>query len=118
MRDALDPAIAVPLALAVGALVTYAWRGLGVLLSGRIDPDGPLFAWTACVAYALLAALIARMIVLPRGDLADTAALDRLLAAGLALACFFWVTRRNMLLSVAAGSGALVLLTWLRTSGL
>ena len=76
----LETAIAVPLALAVAALVTYAWRGLGVLLSGRIDPDGPLFAWTACVAYALLAALIARMIVLPRGDLADTAALDRILA--------------------------------------
>ena len=115
MRDALDPALAAPLAILVGALVTYAWRGLGVMLSGRIDPDGPLSAWTACVAYALLAALIARMIVLPRGDLADTAALDRLLAAGLALTCFFWLTRRNMLLSVAVGSGALVLLTWART---
>lgn len=117
MRDAMDPAIGVPLALLVGALVTYAWRGLGVLLSGRIDPDGPLFAWTACVAYALLAALIARMIVLPRGDLADTAALDRLFAAGLALGCFFLLTRRNILLSVAAGSGTLVLLTWARTVG-
>jgi branched-subunit amino acid transport protein len=116
MREALDPALAAPLAILVGALVTYAWRGLGVMLSGRIDPDGPLFAWTACVAYALLAALIARMIVLPRGDLADTAAFDRLLAAGLALACFFGLTRRNMLLSVAAGSGALVLLTWARTA--
>jgi len=114
MREAIDPALAVPLALAVGALVTYAWRGLGVLLSGKIDPDGPLFAWTACVAYALLAALIARMIVLPRGELAGTADLDRLLAAGLALVCFFWLTRRNMLLSVAAGSGTLVLLTWAR----
>jgi branched-subunit amino acid transport protein len=116
MAEAIDPAIAAPLAILVGALVTYAWRGLGVLLSGRIDPDGPLFAWTACVAYALLAALIARMIVLPRGDLADTLALDRLLAAGAALLCFFGLTRRNVLISVAAGSGTLVLLTWARTA--
>jgi branched-subunit amino acid transport protein len=116
MREALDPALAAPLALAAGAFVTYAWRGLGVLLSGRIDPDGPLFAWTACVAYALLAALIARMILLPRGDLADTAALDRLLAAGLGLVAFFFLTRRNILIATLAGSGALAALTWARTS--
>ena len=116
MLEAMDPAVAAPLAILVGAIVTYAWRGLGVLLSGRIDPDGPLFAWSASVAYALLAALIARMIVLPRGDLADTADLDRLLAAGMALVCFFLLTRRNVLVSVAAGSGTLVLLTWARTS--
>jgi len=98
----------------IGGLVTYLWRALGVALSGRIDPEGPLFAWTACVAYALLAGLIARMILLPRGDLADTATLDRLAAAAAALLVFFLLTRRNMLLAVAAGSGGLVLLTWLR----
>jgi branched-subunit amino acid transport protein len=114
--EALDPDWAVTLAMLVGAAVTYAWRGLGVVLSGRIDPDGPLFAWTACVAYALLAALIARMILLPRGDLAGTADLDRLIAAGVALVSFFWLTRRNMLLAVGAGSGTLVLLTWARTA--
>jgi branched-subunit amino acid transport protein len=103
-------------AILVGGLVTYAWRALGVALSGRIDPEGPLFAWVACVAYALLAGLIARMILLPRGELAGTAALDRLAAAALALAVFFLLTRRNMLAGVAAGSGTLVLLTWARAA--
>lgn len=104
------------LVILLAGAVTYLWRALGVGLSGRLDPDGPLFAWTACVAYALLAGLIARMILLPRGDLAETAALDRLGAAGLALAVFFVLTRRNMLLAVAAGSGALVALTWARAA--
>ncbi len=104
------------LVILLGGLVTYVWRALGVSLSGRIDPDGPLFAWTACVAYALLAGLIARMILLPRGDLAETATLDRLGAAAIALAVFFLMTRRNMLAAVAAGSGTLVLLTWARAA--
>lgn len=104
------------LVILVGAVATYVWRGIGVALSGRIDPGGPAFAWTTCVAYALLAGLIARMIVLPRGDLAGTADIDRLAAAAAALLVFFVVTRRNMLAGVIAGSGTLVLLTWMRAA--
>lgn len=110
----MPEALWLPLALAVGALVTYMWRGLGVALAGRIDPEGVAFEWVACVAYALLAGLIARIIVLPGGILAEAALADRLLGAGVALAAYFWLTRQNMLLGVAAGAGSLVLLTWLR----
>lgn len=98
-------------AMIVAALATYVWRVLGVALSGRIDPEGPLFEWVACVTYALLAGLIARMIVLPIGPLAETALGARLAAAAIALAIFF-LTRRNIGLGVGAGAGALVLLTW------
>ena len=94
----------------VGALVTYFWRALGVALSGRIDAGSALFEWVACVAYALLAGLIARMIVLPNGPLAETASADRIAAAVIALAIFF-LARRNVGLGVAAGAGALVLIT-------
>jgi len=97
--------------MTVAALATYLWRALGVALSGRIDPEGPVFEWVACVTYALLAGLIARMIVLPVGPLAETALGARLAAAVIALAIFF-LTRRNLGLGVAAGAGALVLLTW------
>lgn len=104
-----------PLAvLAVGAGATYVWRAVGVVLSGRIDPDGAVFEWVACVAYALLAGLIARMIVLPMGILAEAATTDRLLATAAALIAFFALSRRNMLLGVAVGAGVLVLLTWAR----
>lgn len=95
----------------VGGLVTYFWRALGVALSGRINAGGRLFEWVTCVAFALLAGLIARMILLPNGPLADTAAPDRIAAAVIALAIFF-LTRRSIGLGVAAGAGALVLITW------
>lgn len=97
--------------LAAGALATYFWRFIGVLLSGRIDPDSNLFEWVGAVAYALLAALIARMIVLPLGPpLTETPLTYRLTATGLALVIFF-LTRRNILLGVAGGVLVLVMLS-------
>jgi len=97
--------------MVVGALATYFWRALGVALSGRINTDSRLFEWVACVAYAMLAGLISRMILLPNGPLAETATTDRILGAVIALAIFF-LARRSVGLGVAAGAGALVLITW------
>ena len=104
------------LALLVGAATTYVSRFLGVMLAGRLQVESPLFEWLSCVTYALLAALIARMIVFPSGPLAEAPLFDRVAAATLALATFY-LTRRNMLLGVAAGFATLVLVTWVRVSG-
>lgn len=99
--------------LSVGALATYFWRALGVALSGRISPEDRVFDWIACIAYALLAGLIARMILLPAGPLIALDLPDRVGAAGLALAVFF-LSRRNMPLGIASGVAALMVLGWLR----
>jgi len=95
--------------LVVGAAVTYAWRALGVALSGRINPDGPVIVWVACVAYALLAGLVARMIVLPYGALASVDLWIRLGASAIGLGVFY-ATRRNILAGVLAGIGTLAAL--------
>lgn len=97
-------------ALLAGAAITYLWRALGVALAGRLDPDSRLFGWVGCVAYALLAGLIARMIVLPIGPLAETTMGARIASAAIAVAIFL-ILRRNVLLGVAAGATALVLLS-------
>ncbi|QJE73027.1 AzlD domain-containing protein [Aerophototrophica crusticola] len=104
-----DPLILLA-ALAVAAAVTYVWRGLGVLLGGRIDPAGPLFEWVGCVAYALLAGLVARMILLPIGPLAAASLEARALAAAVGLGVFL-LARRSLLLGLAAGLATLLLMT-------
>ncbi len=96
--------------IAVAAVVTYAFRGLGVALGDRLNTAHPVFEWMACVAYALLAGLIARMIVFPLGPLADTALTDRLGAVAVALAVFL-ATRKNLALGVFAGALALIVLS-------
>jgi len=100
---------AIWLLIAGAFVVTYMWRGLGVAVGGGMSLDGPLFRWVAAVAYAMLAGLIARMIILPLGALAATPLSERLLAAAIALLVFLF-SRRNMLLAVFSGAAALVLL--------
>ena len=100
----------------LSAAATYFWRGLGVLLSARIDPEGPIFQWVTCVSYAMLAGLISRMIILPLGSLAEAPLTDRLVAVGVAFAVFFaW--RRKVLPGVTAGVLAFILLAWVRQAG-
>lgn len=96
--------------VAAAALVTYASRAVGVIAGGRIDPAGPAFAWISCVAYALLAGLVSRMIFLPLGPLAD-APLGVRIAAVLAALAAFLLSGRNLLLGILAGLLTLSALT-------
>jgi branched-subunit amino acid transport protein len=89
------------LMLACGA-ATYLWRGLGVLMSGRLDPHSAMFEWVSCVAYALIAGLIARIIVLPAGLLGETALPDRLLACAAAFLAYRY-SRGNMFVGLVCG---------------
>lgn len=95
--------------LLLAAAVTYSSRLLGVIFAGRVAAAGGLLDWVACVAYALLAGLVSRMLILPIGPLAHTGAAERIGAVVVALAVFF-LTRRNVLAGVAAGTVALALL--------
>jgi branched-subunit amino acid transport protein len=95
-----------------GAAATHLWRALGVAMSGQIRPDSPILDLIGCIAYALLAALVARMILLPVGPLQDATLAARLMATALAVAAFF-LFRRNVLAGVVAGGGALAALAGL-----
>lgn len=89
---------------------TYLWRGPGVRISAGLDPRGELFSWISCVAYAIIAGVVSRMLVLPTGVLAETSHLERVLCSVAALAAYFWLTRRNLFVGVLAGALALCLL--------
>jgi branched-subunit amino acid transport protein len=95
------------------AVATYAWRGLGVLLSGRIQTNSELFNWVACVAYAMVAGLIMRIIVMPTGMLATSPLVDRLLACALALTAFYF-SRKNLFIGVITGVAIIVGAGYLR----
>ena len=101
------------LLVAACALGTYLWRGLGVLLSGRIAVESEVFNWVACVAYAMLAGLVSRILVMPTGMLAQTTLAERLIACVIALAAYY-LSRRNLLLGVGAGAAAIMALTALQ----
>jgi branched-subunit amino acid transport protein len=93
--------------LAVCSLATYLWRGSGVLLSAGIDPRGEAFTWIACVAYAIIAGVVSRMLLMPTGVLAETTLPERAIGSAAALTAYFWLTKRNLFIGVAAGAIAL-----------
>jgi len=90
-------------------LATYLWRGLGMLVSGRVSMSSEFFVWAGCVAYALIAGLAVRILLLPTGTLAATPLPERLVACAIALVVYF-VLRRNLFVGIAAGFVALVTL--------
>ena len=98
------------LLLAACGAATYLWRGPGVLLSAGIDPRSRGFTWIACVAYAIIAGVVSRMLVMPTGELAEITLAERVVGSAAALAAYFWLTRRNLFVGTFAG--ALALWVW------
>ena len=82
------------LSIIVTSLATYISRFLGVLSSIRIKETSKIFRWFNCLAYATLAALIARTMIFPVGVLSDASYTSRFFVVILSLGIFF-ITKRN-----------------------
>ena len=80
-----------------------------MLISGRVRVDSDFFVWAGCVAYAMIAGLTVRIMLLPGGTLAETRLSQRLVACAVALVVYF-LFRRNLFIGIAAGFGALTAL--------
>lgn len=101
------------LLLIICTLGTYAWRALGVILAGRIEPGGDVFHWISCVAYAMIAGLVMRLVVMPTGPLAASLFWHRLAACLIGLAIYRGL-RGNAFVAVGSGAASLAILNELR----
>jgi len=81
-------------AILVTSLATFLSRFLGVISSQGIKETSKLFRWFNCLAYATLAALIARTIIFPAGVLIDSTYSSRLIVVLLSLFVFF-ISKKN-----------------------
>ena len=85
----------VVLAILVTSLATFSSRFLGVLTSEKIKENSKIFRWFNCLAYSTLAALIARMIVFPVGELNETTYSIRFIVILLAILIYYF-TKKNV----------------------
>ena len=83
------------LVILVTSLATYLSRFLGVISSEKIDIKSKIFRWFNCIAYAILAALIARMVVFPAGILSESAIFLRI-AVLIGAILLFLITKKNL----------------------
>ena len=82
------------LSIIVTSLATYISRFLGVLSSVKIKEKSKIFRWFNCLAYATLAALIARTLIFPVGALIEASYLSRFLVILLSLGIFY-ISKKN-----------------------
>ena len=83
------------LVILVTSFATYLSRFLGVVSSEKIKETSKIFKWFNCIAYSVLAALIARMVVFPAGELAESSIFIRLFVVTLCVVMFLF-TKKNL----------------------
>ena len=83
------------LVILVTSFATYLSRFLGVVSSEKIKETSKIFKWFNCIAYSVLAALIARMVVFPEGELAESSIFIRLFVVILCVLMFLF-TKKNL----------------------
>jgi len=83
------------LVILVTSFATYLSRFLGVVSSEKIKETSKFFKWFNCIAYSVLAALIARMVIFPAGELAESGIFIRLFVIIISVVRFLFV-KNNM----------------------
>ena len=83
------------LVILVTSFATYLSRFLGVVSSEKMDIKSKIFKWFNCIAYAILASLIARMIIFPAGELHESDIFVRIFVVILSIIVFLF-TKKNL----------------------
>jgi len=97
------------LVILVTSFATYLSRFLGVVSSKKINETSKIFRWFNCVAYSILAALIARMIIFPAGVLLEANLLLRLMVVVICLIIYI-LSKKNLVYPTLSSAILLALL--------
>ena len=92
------------IALAGATVGTYFCRAIGVLLAKRINQDSEIFRWLAAVTYAMVAALVVRMILMPIGLLATVPVWIRILICVLSIGVMVSSPTRRLVPALLTGT--------------
>jgi branched-subunit amino acid transport protein len=91
---------------------TYIWRFAGVMISHRIEANHPIFEWFTCLAYGIIASLVARTLILPSGVLAEVSLWQRLIPMAFAFFGFYLLGKR-LWVGIVFGETTFISFFWL-----
>ena len=83
------------LVILVTSFATYLSRFLGVVSAEKIDETSKIFRWFNYIAYSILAALIARIVIFPAGVLDEADLWIRLFVLIISIIIFI-ISKRNL----------------------
>ena len=88
---------------------TYIWRFAGVIISHRLESNHPVFEWFTCLAYGIIASLVARTLIIPSGLMAEVPLWQRLIPMLFAFIGFY-IFGKRLLVGIVFGETAFILL--------
>jgi len=97
------------LIILVTSFATYLSRFLGVVSSEKIDAKSKIFRWFNCIAYSILAALIARIVIFPAGVLEEADLWLRLIVIIISIIIFI-ISKKNLVYPTVLSAILLALL--------
>ena len=97
------------LVILVTSFATYLSRFLGVVSSEKIEETSKIFRWFNCIAYSILAALIARIVIFPAGVLEEADLWIRLIVIIISIIIFI-ISKRNLVYPTVLSAILLTLL--------
>ena len=92
----------------LGFLPSEMWRWIGILIGRGLDENSEFILWVRGVSTALLAAVVARIVLIPPGALAEVPLGVRVGALTVGFLAFYFI-RRSAFAGVIAGLAALVI---------
>lgn len=104
MSFGMEPYLALIL---LGFLPSEVWRWLGIVVGRGLDEESEIILWVRGVATALVAAVVARIVLIPPGALAGVPLWVRIAAIGCGFLAFMLI-RRSALAGVLVGEAVLV----------
>ena len=97
------------LVILVTSFATYLSRFLGVVSSEKIEKTSKIFRWFNCIAYSILAALIARIVIFPAGVLEEADLWLRLIVIIISIIIFI-ISKKNLVYPTVLSAILLTLL--------
>ncbi|MCY0146702.1 AzlD domain-containing protein [Hoeflea sp. G2-23] len=93
--------------LIAGWIATDIWRWLGVLIGNRLKQESAALVWVRAVATALVAAVIAKLILYPTGELKNVSVALRLFAVAIGFSAFL-IGGKRIWIGIVVAVGVLI----------
>jgi hypothetical protein len=96
-------------------LGTFFWKVIGVVAAGKIRDDSDVLEWVSCVAFAITAGIMIKVLMAPSGILAEAPLLARFCGVALGVTAFF-LSGRKIFVGIGVGLSVFAILSYLNLS--
>ena len=103
------------LVLALVIFGTIFWKIIGVVAAGKIKDDSEVLEWVSCVAFAITAGIMIKVLMAPSGILEEAPFFARFCGVTLGVIAFF-LSGRKIFIGLGVGLPVFAILSYLNLS--